>query len=498
MPCPYDNRRTRRSYLVAVAAVLLLSGCTVGPDYVRPSAPSAPAYKDMEGWKPAQPQDEALRGAWWEIYGDAELSALEVRAIDANQNLLLAEAQFRQARAMVWSARSAYYPSAAIGVSFSRSRQSENLFGNLGGSGGKVNDYAMPLSVAWEPDVWGRIRRSVESSTANAQASAADVAATRLSLSGELAADYFQLRALDAQRQLLDENTAAFERSLTLTQSRYENGVASRVDVAQAQTQLESTRAQAIDLGVQRAQLEDAIAVLVGTPASSFGIEEAPLAETPPQVPVGLPSELLERRPDVASAERLAASANAQIGIAVSAYYPTITLSASGGFESSDLSKWLVWPSRFWSVGPSVSETIFDGGFRSAQTAQARAAFDASVATYRQSVLAAFQEVEDNLAALRILEQESSVQDAAVSAALDSVRLTTNRYKEGTVSYLDVVVTQTAALDNERVAVDLRGRRMVASVRLIQALGGGWDASDLPSAKQLRASDSGNVVKRSD
>lgn len=467
-----------------------MSGCTVGPDYVRPTAPSAAEYKEADGWKPAQPRDDALRGAWWEIYGDPVLNDLEAQANDANQNLLAAEAQFRQARAMVWSARSGYYPNAAIGFSFNRARQSENLFSNLGGSGNEVSDLSMPISIAWEPDVWGRIRRSVESSTASAQASAADVAAARLSINGELAADYFQLRALDAERQLLDSSTAAFEKSLALTQSRYENGVASRVDVAQAQTQLDSTRAQAIDIGVQRAQLEHAIAVLVGMPASSFRIDAAPLTETPPPVPVGVPSELLERRPDVAAAERLAASANAQIGIAVSAYYPTITLSASGGFESSDVSKWLIWPSRFWSVGPSVSETIFDGGLRSAQTAQARASFDASVASYRQSVLAAFQEVEDNLAALRILAEESSVQDAAVSAAEDSVRLTTNRYKEGTASYLDVVVTQTAALNNERVAVDLLGRRMVASARLIQALGGGWDASDLPSPDQLRADDS--------
>ena len=478
------------SSVLICGSVVLLSSCTVGPDYVRPPAPSAESYKELEGWKEAQPQDDVLRGAWWELYGDPDLNELEAEVAAANQNLATAEAQFRQARALVWNSRSAFWPTAALGVSFSRSHQSGNLFGNLGGSGNNVSQYAMPLAISWEPDLWGRVRRAVESSNANAQASAADVESTRLSLEAELAADYFQLRALDAEIDLLNRSVEAFQNSLRLTQSRYAGGIASRVDIAQAETQLESTRAQAIDLGVLRAQLEHAIAVLVGQPASSFTIAVRPLSQTPPDVPTGLPSELLERRPDVGAAERAAAAANAQIGVATAAYYPTLTLSAEGGFESSHIADWFLWPSRFWSVGPSVSETVFDGGLRHAQTAQARAAFDASVAAYRQSVLTAFQEVEDNLAALRILERESHVQDDAVAAAQDSMRLTTNRYKEGTVSYLDVVITQTAALNNERTAVDLLGRRMVANVRLIQALGGGWEASDLPTNGDLKVGDS--------
>jgi len=467
-----------------------LNGCSVGPDYVRPSAPFAPEYKELEGWKPAQPQDDLLRGAWWELYGDPDLNELEAQVDVANQNLATAEAQFRQARALVWNARAAYYPTAAFGVSFTRSHQSGNLFGNLGGSGNNISQYALPFSISWEPDLWGRVRRAVEANTASAQASAADLESTRLSLQTELAADYFQLRALDGDIDLLNRTVEAYENSVRLTQSRFAGGVASRVDIAQAETQLESTRAQAIDLGVQRAQLEHAIAVLIGQPASNFTIAARPLTQTPPDIPTGVPSELLERRPDVASAERTAAAANAQIGVATAAYYPTVTLSAEGGFESSHIAQWLVWPSRFWSVGPSVTETIFDGGLRHAQTAQARAAFDASVASYRQSVLAAFQEVEDNLAALRILENESHVQADAVDAAQESLRLTTNRYKEGTASYLDVVVTQTAALNNERTAVDLLGRRMVANVRLVQALGGGWNAADLPNDRELREGDS--------
>ena len=485
------RRRVRgmpvRALLVAV--VLFVSGCSVGPDYVRPTAPTAPAFSgdsEQEGWKTAEPRDEIARGTWWEIYGDPELNQLEEQVAAANQNLFASEAQFRQAVAVVEAARSSWYPQAAIGFSMARARQSDNLFGNLGGSGNTVNDFSMPISVAWEPDLWGRVRRNVESQTAGAQASAADIASTQLSLQATLAADYFQLRTIDADRALLDRSAAAFEYSLKLTQSRFAGGVASRADVAQAQTQLETTQAQAIDLGVQRAQLEHAIAVLVGVPASGFSVPVRALDTTPPSLPVGVPSELLERRPDVAAAERLAASANAQIGVALSAYYPIVTLSASGGLELG-LLDWLQWPSRFWSAGPSISETIYDGGLRAAQTAQARAAFDANVALYRQSVLAAFQEVEDNLAALRILANESRVLDEAVAAARDSEQLTTNRYKEGTVSYLDVVITQTTALNNERTAVDVLGRRMVASVNLVQALGGGWDASGLPTGKDMRA-----------
>lgn len=474
--------------LLALSALWLV-GCAVGPDYQRPSAPMTDAFRETDGWKSAAPADALRRGAWWEVYGDPQLDALEPRVSVSNQDLLAAEAQFRQARALVGAARAAFFPQAAVGVSFSRSHQSGTLHNNLGGSGTDVADYAMPLSVSWDLDLWGRIRRNVESNEASAQAAAADVESARLSLQAELAADYFQLRSVDADRAILDVAIAVFERSLALTQSRYDGGVASRGDVAQAQTQLESTRAQAIDLGVQRAALEHAIAVLMGEPPARFSLPPLPLDAEPPAIPAGVPSQLLERRPDVAAAERSMAAANAQIGVAISAYYPTVTLSASGGFESSHIDEWFTWPSRFYSVGPTVSETIYDGGFRAAQTAAARAQYDDTVAGYRQSVLTAFQQVEDNLAALRILAQEAAVTAAAVDAARQSVALTTNRYKEGNVSYLDVVVTQAAALNNERADNDVRGRRMVASVRLIQALGGGWDAATLPTAAQLTAGD---------
>ncbi|MBX3024187.1 efflux transporter outer membrane subunit [bacterium] len=477
----------RSTHALLALSLLWLAGCAVGPDYQRPAAPMTDAFKENETWKSAAPADAIQRGAWWEVYGDPQLGALVERVSVSNQNLLAAEAQFRQARALVGSARSAFFPQAAVGLSFSRSHQSGTLHNNLGGSGTNVSDYAMPVSIGWELDVWGRIRRNVESSEASAQASAADVESARLSLQAELAADYFQLRSVDADRAILDDSIAVFERSLKLTQSRYEGGIASRDDIAQAQTQLESTRAQAIDLGVQRAALEHAIAVLMGEPPARFSLPPMPLDAEPPAIPVGVPSQLLERRPDVAAAERAMAAANAQIGVAIAAYYPTVTLSASGGFESSHIDQWFTWPSRFFSVGPTISETIYDGGYRASQTAAARAQYDNTVAGYRQSVLTAFQQVEDNLAALRILEQEATVTAAAVAAARESVALTTNRYKEGNASYLDVVVTQAAALNNERTANDVRGRRMLASVQLIQALGGGWDASTLPTPKQLVA-----------
>lgn len=477
----------RSTHALLALSLLWLAGCAVGPDYQRPAAPMTDAFKENETWKSAAPADAIQRGAWWEVYGDPQLGALVERVSVSNQNLLAAEAQFRQARALVGSARSAFFPQAAVGLSFSRSHQSGTLHNNLGGSGTNVSDYAMPVSIGWELDVWGRIRRNVESSEASAQASAADVESARLSLQAELAADYFQLRSVDADRAILDDSIAVFERSLKLTQSRYEGGIASRDDIAQAQTQLESTRAQAIDLGVQRAALEHAIAVLMGEPPARFSLPPMPLDAEPPAIPVGVPSQLLERRPDVAAAERAMAAANAQIGVAIAAYYPTVTLSASGGFESSHIDQWFTWPSRFFSVGPTISETIYDGGYRASQTAAARAQYDNTVAGYRQSVLTAFQQVEDNLAALRILQQEATVTAAAVAAARESVALTTNRYKEGNASYLDVVVTQAAALNNERTANDVRGRRMLASVQLIQALGGGWDASTLPTPKQLVA-----------
>jgi NodT family efflux transporter outer membrane factor (OMF) lipoprotein len=333
------------------------------------------------------------------------------------------------------------------------------------------------------------VRRTVESNEASAQASAADLDALRLSTQAELAQNYFQLRALDAQKQMFDDTIAAYQRSLTLTQNQYTAGIVAKVDVIQAQTQLKTTQAQALDIGVQRAQLEHAIALLLGKPASEYSLAPAPLATMPPMMPAGMPSALLERRPDIAAAERRMAAANAQIGVAEAAYYPSLTLSASGGYRSSSFADWLTVPSRFWSVGPALAQTLFDGGLRRAQTAQAIAAYDANVAGYRQIVLTGFKEVEDNLMALRILEEEAAIQDEAVQNARQSVALTTNQYKAGIVSYLNVVTVQATALANERAAVDILNRRLAASVLLVKALGGGWDASTLPKSDELARGD---------
>ncbi len=380
----------------------LCAACSVGPDYHRPAVPVATAFKELGDWKVAEPRDDLARGPWWERYGDPALSRLEEDVAAANQDLAAAEARFRQARALVANARADWWPTVTIGASATRARQSANL-GTSFASGRTNNEYAMPIEASWELDVWGRIRRNVESSEASAQASAADVESSRLSLQTTLAADYFQLRALDAQRRLFDETVAAYERSLVLTQKRFAQGVASRADVAQAETQLESARAQAVDLGLTRAQVEHAIAVLVGKPAGDFSLAVAPLEVTPPGIPVVVPSALLERRPDVASAERTAAAANAQIGVAEAAYYPTVSLGASGGFTSSDVESWLVWPSRVWSLGPSVTETVFDGGKRGALTAQARAAYDEPVANSRKAVPPPFPNVRDDAPALPLL-----------------------------------------------------------------------------------------------
>lgn len=485
-----DRKKTRKEELIKmkigklVAAFMvsaILAACTVGPDYIKPVAEVPESYKETEGWKKAQPRDNITKGAWWEIFSDPQLNSLEESVNISNQNIAAAEAQFRQASALVDAARAGYFPTVTAGASYTRSRRSSGVT-NSGTGGAKsaggstISDYLLPVAASWEPDVWGRVRRAVEAGKATAQASAADLESVRLSAQTELAQDYFLLRALDAQKRLFEATVEAFQKSLELTRNRYNSGVASRADVLQAETQLKTTQAQNVDLGVQRSQLEHAIAVLIGKPASVFSLQAAALAQVPPAIPVGLPSELLERRPDVASAERHVAAANAQIGIAESAYYPTITLSASGGFESTNLSKWLSWPSRFWSVGAALAETVFEGGLRRAQTEQARAAYDTSVASYRQTVLTAFQEVEDNLAALRILEEEAQAQNEAVKAAQQTVTLTTNQYKAGTASYLNVIVAQAAALSNERAAVDILGRRMTASALLIKALGGGWNS----------------------
>jgi NodT family efflux transporter outer membrane factor (OMF) lipoprotein len=467
--------------MTVLTSLALVTACSVGPDYVRPDAPTPAAFKETQGWKPAEPRDGELRGKWWQIFGDPLLDGFQEQVSISNQNLALTEARFRQALALVRSARSAYFPTVTGEVSATRSRSSTGS-SSTRISGGSVTSRTLAADASWEIDLWGRVRRSVESNEASAQASAADLETARLSAQAALAQNYFNLRALDTDKQLLDDTVAALERSLQLTQNRYAAGVAAKVDVIQAQTQLKTTQAQALDVGVQRAQLEHAIALLVGKAPSDFSIPAAPLAAAPPPVPVGLPSALLERRPDVAAAERRMAAANAQIGVAKAAYFPSLTLSASGGYQSTSAADWLTAPSRFWSFGPALAATLFDAGLRRAQTDQAIAAYDATVATYRQTVLTGFQEVEDNVAALRILEQEAAVQQEALAAARQSLELTLNQYKAGTVSYLNVVTAQTTALASERTAVDIQARRLVASVLLVRALGGGWSAAALPGS----------------
>lgn len=467
---------------VLAATLVLLSACAVGPDYVRPTVEAPAAFKEMDGWKPAQPRDQEIRGKWWEAFGDPLLNSLEDQVDISNQNLAQAEAQFRRARALVQSARAGYFPTVSSTVSATRSRAPSTPTV-------PVTNNSLSLDAGWEADVWGRVRRTVEANVANAQASAADLEAARLSAYAELAQEYFQLRALDAQKRLLEDTVAEYQKSMQLTQNQYQAGVAAKADVVQADTQLKTTQAQAIDLGVQRAQLEHAIALLMGRPPSTFSIVAAPLTAVPLPVPIGVPSMLLERRPDIAAAERRVAAANAQIGVAKSAFFPSVTLSASGGYQSSTVSNWLTLPNRFWSVGPAIAETLFDGGLRSAQTEQARATYDATVAAYRQTVLTGFQQVEDNLAALRILEQEAQVQDEAVKAAQQSVLLTTNQYKAGIVSYLNVITVQTVALTNERTAVDILSRKLTANILLIKALGGGWDASARSARDAIAGSD---------
>jgi NodT family efflux transporter outer membrane factor (OMF) lipoprotein len=457
----------------------LLTGCAVGPDYVRPTAETPGSYKENAGWKVAEPRDNITKGAWWKIYNDPQLNTLEEQVNVSNQNIAVAEAQFRQATSLVQASRAGLFP--VVGVSSTASRTSRATGGSGSASRGRstTNDFLLTGLVSWEIDVWGKIRRTVESSEASAQASAADLESIRLSMQASLAQNYFQLRALDAQKKLLDATVAEYQKYYDMTTNRYNSGVAAKSDVLKAETQLKTARAQAIDILVQRSQIEHAIAVLIGKPASLFSIISSPLAALPPTIPVGIPSELLERRPDIAAAERLMAAANAQIGVAKAAYYPAVTLNGSGGFDAAQLSKWLIWPSHFWTIGATAAETILDFGLRSAHTDQAIAAYDASVATYRQSVLTGFQEVEDNLAALRILEEEARVQDEAVAAARQSAVISLNQYKAGTVSYLDVVTVLTILLNNERTAIDINSRRMAASVLLIKALGGGWDSSAL-------------------
>jgi NodT family efflux transporter outer membrane factor (OMF) lipoprotein len=468
-------------FAILCVGLLLTSGCTVGPKYVRPTTEIPPTYKVVGNWKPAEPGDEARKGNWWEIFQDPQLNALEEKLAVSNQSLRAAQDQFLQARAELRISRSAQFPLVTVGSTITRQRESLNRALSSPTAPVYYSDFLVSGGdFSYEADVWGRVRRVVESSRAQAQASAADLETVRLSLHAELALDYFTLRGLDAQKQLFDSNVDAFQKALDLTESRFRGGLASREDVELASTQLEQTRAQDIDLRSARDQFEHAIAVLIGQPASTFSLSAAPLQAIPPVTPPGLPSELLERRPDIASAERQVASANAQIGVARAAYFPLITLGLVGGFESGAFTSWLAGPSALWSVGGSALQTVFDAGRRRAISDQAKAAYDGTVANYQQTVLTSFQQVEDSLSDLRVLEEEAKTQDAAVAAANRSLEQATNRYKGGLDTYLTVITAQSAALVNEQTAVTLLTRRMTSSVLLVKALGGGWNVSKLP------------------
>jgi len=452
----------------------------VGPKYNRPSAEVPPVYKELSNWKQAQPNDQNLGGNWWEIFQDLQLNALEAQVNVSNQNLRAAEAQYTQSRAVLRYNRAAYFPSINAGASATRNRISNHRPASVVANGITYNDFQIPFELSYEVDVWGRVRRTVESYRAQSQASAADLAAVNLSMHAQLALFYFQARTLDAEEQLLNSTVTQYEQALELIDNRFAGGLASDLEVQQARTQLETTRAEAVDVGVARAQYEHAVAVLIGKPPAEFSLAALPLAAPPPAIPAGLPSELLERRPDIAAAERLMASANAQIGVAKAAYYPTISLGATGGFESGVITTLISGPSILWSAGGSAVEPLFDAGRRRANLDQAIAAYDQAVANYRETVLTGFQQVEDNVAALRILEHEAQVQDKAVVAARKYLELAVTRYKGGVTSYLEVTTAQSAALSDEVTSVNILGRRMVYAVTLVQALGGGWDRSSLP------------------
>jgi NodT family efflux transporter outer membrane factor (OMF) lipoprotein len=475
------QRQTSCLMVLLVIAASQLTGCTVGPKYQRPAAAVPPAYKEVGDWKPAQPNDQSFGGNWWEIFQDPQLNALELQVNVSNQNLKAAEAQYTQARAILRYQRADYFPTLTVDPTATRNKTSANRQPHSAQfSGANYTDLQIPFELSYQVDVWGRIRRTVESYREQAQASAADLAAVNLSMHAQLALDYFQARMLDAEEQLLNSTVKQYEQALELIENRFAGGLASDLEVQQARTQLETTRAQAIDVGVARAQFEHAVAVLIGKPPASYSLAPLPLAMPPPPIPVGLPSELLERRPDIAAAERLMASANAQVGVAKSAYYPLVNLAAAGGFESGSITTLLSGPSILWSAGPSALFTIFDVGRRRAASDQAIAAYDQAVANYRQTVLTGFQQVEDNVAALRILENEAQVQARAVTAAQKYLELAITRYTGGVTSYLEVTTAQSAALSDEVTAVNILGRRMVDAVTLVQALGGGWDRSALP------------------
>jgi NodT family efflux transporter outer membrane factor (OMF) lipoprotein len=482
----FNFATARGSRLLSLSlCVALLSACAVGPDYQRPQTAEIAQYKEAEGWTQANPSDALARGAWWELYGDQQLNGLIERLNSSNQTVAQSEAQYRQAQALVRSARGAFYPSVDLSLGKTRSSQGTgSSSSSLSSSSSGIRDtYNAELGVSWEADVWGKLRRGLEADEASAQASFADLAAMRLSQQSELVQNYLQLRVIDQQKRLLEATVAAYQRSLQMTQNQYRAGVSGRDAVAQAQTQLKSTQADLVDLIWQRAQFENAIAVLTGQAPADFSIAEVQSIPKLPQVPVSLPSQLLERRPDIASAERSVIAANANIGVAKAAYYPDLTLSLSGGYSSSTSQNLISLPNRFWSVGPKLALPLFDGGQRSAEVDRTEAVYDQTVAQYRQTVLDGFREVENYLVQLKVYEQEAAVRQEALDAARDSLRLTENQYKAGLIAYIDVVVVQATALSNERSVLNILQSRLIASVQLIAALGGGWDG-------QLEVSDS--------
>ena len=488
---------------VVLATILLLAtGCSVGPKYVRPSVVIPPAYKESPQaaakesgfWQTSQPRDGTKRGEWWKVFNDPQLDELEEKASSSNQEIVAAMDNFLAARALVHEARAQYFPTVSTNPSITNERPSPGQFGGVraGSSMGislsvrSYTNYSLPFDASWEPDFWGRIRSGVKSNVYAAQATAGDLENVRLSVHAELAADYYELRAQDSLKEVLDSTVNAYQDALNLNRAQYRAGLGAEEAVAQAEAQLKAAQAQDTNLGILRAQYEHAVAVLVGEPASTFSLPAQSHPTNPPNIPAGVPSELLERRPDIAAAERSVAQANAQIGVAKTAYFPSLLLSAAGGFGSSSASNWFTWPSRFWSVGPSLAQTIFDAGLRRATMQQYRATYEAAVANYRQTVLAAFEQVEDNLASLRILSQDIEQQDAAVEAAARSLQEATVRYKAGLDPYLNVISAHTILLNDQQTAVSFRMQQMVASVQLIKALGGGWESAQLPSPNQLK------------
>jgi NodT family efflux transporter outer membrane factor (OMF) lipoprotein len=488
----------------AVLALMLAQGCTVGPAYMRPSVATPATFKeapvavapDGTTWAPARPQDAALRGPWWKIYKEPELDALEDELNSSNQNIAQAYQNYMAARAQVSAARASYAPTATVQPSFTRSGSplgsSVGATALTGGSATSLaglrttsNNYDFPLDVSWEPDLWGRIRNTVKEFANAAQVSAADLANERLSQQASLAQDYFQLRGQDELIALNERTIDAYRKSLQLTQVLGRTGIDSAQSVAQAQLNLKTAEASATNLGIARAQYEHAIALLIGQPASSFSLPARSLTTAVPVIPAGVPSELLQRRPDIAAAERTMSEANALIGVETAAFYPTISISLSAGFESPTLANWFAWPARFFSIGPSASETLFDGGLRTATVAQYKAQYEGDVAAYRQAVLTAFQQTEDYLAAQRILATQIEQQRDVVAAAQHYYDLAAVRYRTGVDTYLNVYVAQTALFSDQQAMVTLRVQQMTSSVQLIEALGGGWDATQLPLEKDV-------------